>query len=93
VTRDSVKSNRDWIRRLDLPYLLLSDAEGEAGRAFGVVRRIGLGSWNVELYRRATFLIDREGAVAGIWSRVKIRGHATEVLDAALALERKEESR
>ena len=35
---------------------------------------------------RTTFLIDRDGRVARIWRRVKVEGHADEVLTAAKAL-------
>ena len=35
---------------------------------------------------RATFLIDREGRLARAWRKVKIAGHAEEVLEAARAL-------
>jgi thioredoxin-dependent peroxiredoxin len=36
---------------------------------------------------RTTVLIDREGKVARVWNKVKVPGHAEEVLEAALALE------
>jgi peroxiredoxin len=35
---------------------------------------------------RATFLIDPEGRVAKVWRKVKVPGHAEEVLEAARAL-------
>ena len=35
---------------------------------------------------RTTFLLDRTGTVAKIWPKVKVPGHAQEVLDAAKAL-------
>ncbi len=58
----------------------------QAGAAFGVIRRLGIGSWNVELFRRMTFLVDAGGRVVASWGRVKIRGHALEVLEVARAL-------
>ena len=35
---------------------------------------------------RTTFLIDRDGRIARIWEKVRVRGHAKEVLEAAKAL-------
>ena len=52
------------------------------------MRRIGIGGWKIELFRRSTFLIDRHGVVVAVWGDVKIRGHALEVLEVAKALSR-----
>ncbi len=54
------------------------------------MRRIGIGGWTIELFRRRTVLADRYGVVAALWEKVHPRGHAAEVLNAALALERVE---
>ncbi len=86
VTLDTIESCRWWAERLRLPYPLLSDSAREAGERFHVLRRIGLGGWNVELFRRSTFLADGGGTIRAIWGDVRIRGHAREVLAAARAL-------
>ena len=88
VTLESVESNRHWVEKLSLPYPLLSDGEREAGKALRVIRRIGIGDWGVEFFRRCTFLIDARGIVSAVWGKVKVRGHATEVLRAGRALGR-----
>jgi len=54
--------------------------------ALGVIRRVGIGGWTVEFFRRSTFLIDSHGAVVATWGKVKVRGHALEVLEAAKSL-------
>lgn len=87
VNADTVASNRHWTERLRLPYPLLSDPAREAAEAFGGLRRIGLGEWKIELYRRRTVLADRHGIISAVWDKVRIRGHATEVLTAARLLE------
>lgn len=87
VSLDTPESSRAWAQRLHLPYPLLSDIDRLAGNAFGVIRRIGLGGWNVEFFRRATFLIDARGMVVAVWERGKVRGHALEVMGVARALE------
>jgi len=71
-----------------LPYPLLSDPEREAAAAFGGLRRIGIGGWTIDLYRRRTVLAGRDGVIAALWDKVEVRGHATEVLQAARVLER-----
>jgi peroxiredoxin Q/BCP len=86
VSLDSPESHRAWSERLRLPFPLLSDVERTVGPAFGVVRHVGLGGWNVEFFRRSTFLVDARGKVAAVWGKVKVRGHALEVLEMAKAL-------
>ena len=89
INADSVASNRAWAERLRLPYPILSDPERSAAEAFGGLRRLGIGGWNIEFFRRRTVLADRQGVVAAVWEKVRIRGHAAEVLSAARALERR----
>ncbi len=88
ISPETPESSLAWARRLELPYPLLSDVERQAGTAFGVIRRIGIGSWNVEIFRRVTFLVDARGQVVASWGRVKVRGHALEILEVARALAR-----
>jgi peroxiredoxin Q/BCP len=83
VSGDTLDSHRTWIRRLRLPYPLLSDLDLSAGNALGLIRRIGIGEWRLELFRRTTLLVDAAGRMAMIWGQVKIRGHAADVLRAA----------
>jgi peroxiredoxin Q/BCP len=85
---DTLESHAKWIARLRIPFLLLSDPERAAGRALGLMRRIQIGSWGVELFRRATLLVDAHGIVAAAWGKVRARGHAEQVLTAARALNR-----
>jgi len=88
VSRDTVEKHREWAQRLRIPYPLLADPGMSAARALGLVHTLGLGGWNVDLFRRATLLVDADGTVAAVWGRVKVRGHAQQVLDAARALRR-----
>jgi peroxiredoxin Q/BCP len=52
-----------------------------------VLRRIGIAGWKIEFLTRSTFLADRRGVIAAVWGRVRVRGHAAEVLAAARALD------
>jgi peroxiredoxin Q/BCP len=86
VSRETAAANAEWAVRLHLPYPLLSDRDGAAGNALGAVRVLSIAGWSLQLMRRATYLIDTQGIVAATWSRVRVRGHAREVLDAVRAL-------
>ena len=86
ISTDTAESSLEWSRRMDLPYPLLSDVDRSAGNAFGVIRRVGIGGWNVEFFRRTTFLVDQRGVVVALWEKVKVRGHALEVLRMGRAL-------
>ena len=88
VSTNTLESHREWAARLALPFPLLADPERRAADTLGLVRRIGIGGWSIDLFRRATLLIDMDGRVAAAWSRVRIRSHAAEVLSAARALAR-----
>jgi peroxiredoxin Q/BCP len=86
ASRDSVESSRHWTRRLAIPYPLLSDHDGALGLALGVVRTIKVGAWKIEFLRRSTLLAGTDGRIAAVWTDVKVRGHAREVLEVAHAL-------
>jgi len=86
VSRDRVESNRAWSRRLELPYPVLSDRDGELGRTLGLVRRLSLAGWTIELLRRTTLLVATDGRVAAAWGDVKVRGHARDVLETSRSL-------
>jgi peroxiredoxin Q/BCP len=87
VSRDSPPVNAWWSRRMHLPYPVLSDRDGDAGRAIGIVRRVPIGPWTIDLVRRSTLLVDRDGRIAATWTDVHARGHALVVLEAARRLD------
>ena len=85
VSKDSVKSHEKFRTKYDLGVLLGSDPEG------AVIERYG--SWvQKKLYGReymgidrSTFLI-KDGVIRKIWRKVKVPGHADQVLDAVRAV-------
>ena len=86
ISRDSVKSHAKFIGKYDLKVALGSDEGGEVCEAFGVWVEKSLYGRRYMGIERATFLIDRNGTLARIWRKVKVAGHAAEVLEAARAL-------
>lgn len=81
VSRDSVQSHRKFSEKLELPYPLLSDVDGAACRAYGVLKGKVLFGKEVAGIERSTFLIDQEGRLLAIWRKVKVSGHAEQVLE------------
>ena len=86
INSDTIEGNRTWADRLRIQYSLLSDRERIAVRALGALHSVGIGTWKIELFRRSTFLVDRDGIVSAVWGKVRVRGHAREVLEKARLL-------
>lgn len=86
MSADSVASHDKFKVKQDLDIALVSDQDREAIEAYGVwveKNMYGRKSMGIE---RATYLIDREGLIARIWRKVKVKGHVEEVLEAARSL-------
>ena len=83
VSRDSPKSHQKFAGKYGLEVKLASDEDGSVCEAFGTWGEKSLYGRKYMGIERATFLIDRDGTVARAWRRVKVPGHAEEVLAAA----------
>ena len=87
VSKDSAKKHQNFIAKHELTTPLATDAE-ESGLSDA------LGIWTEkQMYGktymgmvRSTYLVDADGTIAQIWPKVRVKGHAQEVLDAAKAL-------
>ena len=86
VSRDPVKKLDRFKAKYDLKVVLASDEPGEVTEAFGVWVEKSLYGRTYMGIERATFLIDRAGLVRRVWRKVKVKGHAAEVLDALRSL-------
>ena len=82
ISKDSVKRHDNFKKKYELPFTLVSDEEGNACEAFGVWVQKKLYGREYMGIERATFLIDAEGKIARVWHKVKVKGHADEVLSA-----------
>ncbi len=81
VSKDSVASHEKFRAKHDLPFPLGSDASGEVCEAYGVwVEKAMYGRTYMGI-ERATVLIDEEGVVRAVWRKVKVSGHAMDVLN------------
>ncbi|GIX26459.1 peroxiredoxin [Pelomicrobium sp. G1] len=81
ISRDSLKSHESFKAALDLPFDLLSDAEGVACALFGVIKTKNMYGKQVRGIERSTFVIDPRGVLRREWRGIKVPGHAQEVLD------------
>lgn len=88
VSRDSVKRHANFAKKHDLAFPLLSDEDGRLCEAFGVWVEKNLYGRTYMGIERSTFLIDGEGVIRRVWRKVKVKGHAEEVLEAVKSLGR-----
>jgi peroxiredoxin Q/BCP len=86
ISRDSVKSHEGFRAKMGFPFDLISDADEKLCAQFDVIRMKNMYGKQVRGIERSTFLIDREGKLAREWRKVKVDGHAAEVLEAVKAL-------
>ncbi|MBU0642001.1 MAG: thioredoxin-dependent thiol peroxidase [Alphaproteobacteria bacterium] len=85
VSKDSVKKHDNFCAKHSLGIPLLSDEHGTVCEDYGVwaeKQMYGKTFWGIV---RATFLIDEDGKIAHVWPKVKVTGHAAEVLAVATA--------
>jgi thioredoxin-dependent peroxiredoxin len=88
VSPDSVESHAKFRRKYDLAVRLAADADKSVANAYGVWVEKSMYGRKYMGVERSTFLIDGKGRIAKSWRKVKVPGHAEEVLAAAKALEK-----
>ena len=86
VSKDSVKSHAKFRAKYALSPILASDEDGSVCEAYGVWVKKSMYGREYMGIERATFLIDAEGKIAKVWRKVKVPGHAAEVLAAVKGL-------
>lgn len=82
VSRDSIKSHEKFREKESLPFHLLSDPDEKLCGLFDVIKEKSLYGRKYMGIERSTFLIDGSGVLRREWRKVKVAGHAQEVLDA-----------
>jgi thioredoxin-dependent peroxiredoxin len=86
ISPDSAASHDKFKRKHDLEIALAADTERSAIDAYGVWKEKSMYGRKYFGVERSTFLVDRNGRIAKIWRKVKVPGHADEVLAATKAL-------
>jgi len=85
VSRDPVKSHEKFIGKYELKVPLVSDQDGRISDAFGTWVQKSMYGRKYMGMERATYLIGADGRVLRAWRKVKVPGHAQEVLEAVRA--------
>ncbi|MCF8473764.1 MAG: thioredoxin-dependent thiol peroxidase [Emcibacter sp.] len=86
ASKDNIKRHQNFITKQDLTISLISDEEGVLCEAYGVWILKKLYGREYMGIERATFLIDENGIIKNIWHKVKVKGHAEEVLQAVKSM-------
>jgi len=87
ISKDSAERHKKFAAKHGLTVPLATDAaEGGLSDALGIwTEKVNYGRTYMGMVR-TTLLIDAQGKIARVWSKVKVKGHAAEVLEAAKAL-------
>jgi len=86
VSPDSPESHRKFRTKYDLGVRLLADEDHGVAERYGVWVEKSMYGRTFMGVERATFLIDKSGKVARSWRKVRVPGHADEVLEAVRAM-------
>lgn len=86
ISPDTLESHRRFRAKMRFPFELGSDADHAVARRFGVWKQKNLYGRRTMGIERSTFLIDSGGVLRREWRKVRVAGHAGEVLAAAREL-------
>lgn len=86
VSPDTSASHAKFAKKFDLPFTLLADDAKKVSEVYGVWKEKSMYGRTYMGVERTTVLIDAAGAIAQIWRKVRVRGHAEAVLAAVRAL-------
>jgi peroxiredoxin Q/BCP len=86
LSPDSVKSHDRFRQKHGLDVDLAADEDKQVLETYGVWVQKSMYGRKYMGVERTTLLIDRDGKVARVWNKVKVPGHAAEVLEAVKAL-------
>ena len=85
ISRDSVASHDKFKKKYGLTFPLASDEDGKVCEAYGVWVEKSMYGRKYMGIERATFLVDGDGIIRGVWRKVKVPGHVEDVLKAMRA--------
>ena len=86
VSRDSVASHEKFKEKQGFPFALISDENGKLCEYFDVIKEKNMYGRKYMGIERSTFLIDEHGKLREEWRKVRVKGHAAAVLEAAKLL-------
>ena len=86
LSPDSVKSHDKFVKKHNLAVPLAADEEKTVLQAYGVWKEKSMYGKTYMGVERTTVLVGADGAIAQVWNKVKVPGHADVVLAAVKAL-------
>lgn len=82
ISPDDVTSHEKFRKKFNLPFLLLADHQHAVAEKYGVWKEKSMYGKKYMGIERTTFVIDANGRIARIFSKVKVEDHHNEVLTA-----------
>ncbi|KXU31590.1 peroxiredoxin [Sphingobium sp. 22B] len=86
ISKDKPAKLKKFAEKYGLTVTLASDEPGEMCEAFGTWVEKSLYGRKYMGIERATFLVGADGKILRVWPKVKVKGHAAEVLEAGQGL-------
>jgi peroxiredoxin Q/BCP len=86
VSRDTLKAHEKFCERYGFGFELLADPDEAVCNLFDVMRDKNMYGKKVRGIERSTFLVDAKGVLRQEWRKLKVEGHAAEVLSAVQSL-------
>jgi peroxiredoxin Q/BCP len=86
VSTDTLESHRRFREKMKFPFELGSDVDHAVASLFGAWKQKNMYGRRMMGVERSTFLIDSRGVIRREWRKVRVKGHAAEVLEAAKGL-------
>ena len=81
ISKDTIEKQKKFKSKYDLKCILGSDSDTKICSKFGVWVEKSMYGKKYMGIQRSTFLINTEGKIQHIWNKVKVPGHAEEVLE------------
>lgn len=82
ISPDDIRSHGKFAAKFDLPFPLLADTDHRVSEEYGAWGEKSMYGRKYMGMLRTTYLIDAAGKIEQVWTRVKPKGHADEVLAA-----------
>ena len=81
VSKDSVASHQKFIAKFNFPFNLISDENEKVCDLFNVIKEKNMYGRKYMGIQRSTFLINEKSKIEYIWEKVKVKGHAEDVIN------------
>ena len=81
VSTDTMEAHHKFRDKHHLPFALLSDEDAAVAKLFGVYKLRNLYGKKYMGVERTTFVIDKTGRIAQIYAKVKVEGHAQDLIE------------